>query len=572
MLPHSLRIHGIEQDRLVVFIDGKQQIIPNNWSALQQLGKQFSDLQITVGDKIYNIGSINEATFNLIVQEIKLPRRLCNLLPRRSRKDIVGRERDIAQVRAMLEQEQALVVVNAIGGMGKTTLLEVYVDSYFNDYHNILWVKQGDGQSLPDAFISTEGLFVTLGIDQQNTDPKEWFTMVVARLHRIPDRPCLLLIDNAQEDLANYRHQIPCPPNWHVLISSRESIYGYTEYALDQLSPDEALQLFNRHYTRNAISTEDRQKLLARIEYHTLAIEILAKTAQVMRFDAQQLFEALATDAATYITVAHQPNSNQRIQRVMGYLESIYDLSRIEGDALSLLCQFTYLPAANIPYSTLQLLLDTPNNPLQHRLLPSLQALREKGWISEDSATDSYRMHTIVAQIIRKKQAPPMELAMPLLENVTACLHLDQSKDNPADKFVWVPYGERLVEVLGSFEVEEMGVLQNNLALVLKDLGEYAQAQILLLKAISIGEKHFGTEHPTLATYYSNLALVLQNLGNYEQAKSLLLKAISIEEKHFGTEHPTLAAYYSNLATVLQHLVVLQFNTVGYKLSLGQSV
>lgn len=341
MSPHSLRIHSIEQDRLVVSIDGKQQIIPNDWNALQQLGKQFSDLHIAVGDKIYNIGSINAATFQLIIQEIKLPRRLCNLLPRRSRKDIVGREQDIAEVRKLLEQEQALVVVNAIGGMGKTTLLEVYVDTYFNEYCHILWIKQREGQSLPDAFISTEGLLNTLGIDTRNTDPKEWFAMALARLHRIPDRPCLLLIDNAQEDLANYRHQIPCPPNWHVLISSRESIYGYTEYALDQLSPDEALLLFNRHYTRDAISTEDRQKLLARIEYHTLTVEILAKTAQNMRFDAQQLFEALASDANTYIITDHQDDKTQRIQRVMGYLSSIYDLGGVGGDALSLLRHFT---------------------------------------------------------------------------------------------------------------------------------------------------------------------------------------------------------------------------------------
>jgi hypothetical protein len=37
-------------------------------------------------------------------------------------------------------------------------------------------------------------------------------------------------------------------------------------------------------------------------------------------------------------------------------------------------------------------------------------------------------------------------------------------------------------------------------------------------------EKNFGEEHPSTARTYSNLALVLKALGEYEKAKILLQK------------------------------------------------
>ena len=53
---------------------------------------------------------------------------------------------------------------------------------------------------------------------------------------------------------------------------------------------------------------------------------------------------------------------------------------------------------------------------------------------------------------------------------------------------------------------------QNNLAIVLKDLGDYEGAKGLLDKAVASPEKNLGPDHPTTAVRYSNLALVLMNV------------------------------------------------------------
>ncbi len=100
----------------------------------------------------------------------------------------------------------------------------------------------------------------------------------------------------------------------------------------------------------------------------------------------------------------------------------------------------------------------------------------------------------------------------------------------------------------------EIARLQNNLALVLQDLGDYLGAKELLEKSLISNEINFGTSHPTTVASYSNLALVLQDLGDYEEAKGLLEKALVSDEKNFGESHPTTAVSYSNLALVLQAL------------------
>ena len=77
-------------------------------------------------------------------------------------------------------------------------------------------------------------------------------------------------------------------------------------------------------------------------------------------------------------------------------------------------------------------------------------------------------------------------------------------------------------------------------------------------KVIVSAEKNHGEDHPQTAIYYSNLALVLKDLGDYEGAKRLLEKAMHSAERNFGESHPTTAVNYSNLANLLLNLGELE--------------
>jgi tetratricopeptide (TPR) repeat protein len=92
----------------------------------------------------------------------------------------------------------------------------------------------------------------------------------------------------------------------------------------------------------------------------------------------------------------------------------------------------------------------------------------------------------------------------------------------------------------------------NNLALVLKDEGDFAGARPLYERALAIDEKVLGPEHPETAIDLANLALLLREQGDLAAARPLLERALAIREKALGPEHPYTATSLNNLALVLQ--------------------
>jgi tetratricopeptide (TPR) repeat protein len=94
----------------------------------------------------------------------------------------------------------------------------------------------------------------------------------------------------------------------------------------------------------------------------------------------------------------------------------------------------------------------------------------------------------------------------------------------------------------------------NNLALILRDLGQLAQARPLAERALAITEAAYGPDHPAVAIRLSNLTGILQDLGQPEQARPLAERALAITEAVYGPGHPTAVTLRVNLAGVVADL------------------
>ncbi|CAN0367579.1 unnamed protein product, partial [Ectocarpus sp. 8 AP-2014] len=66
------------------------------------------------------------------------------------------------------------------------------------------------------------------------------------------------------------------------------------------------------------------------------------------------------------------------------------------------------------------------------------------------------------------------------------------------------------------------------------------EADRLSLRAIEIGEKTLGPDHPALATRLNNRAGLLESQGKYSEAEPLYERCQAIEEKALGPKHPSL--------------------------------
>ncbi|MFN0215448.1 MAG: hypothetical protein ACKVT2_14415, partial [Saprospiraceae bacterium] len=109
-----------------------------------------------------------------------IPKRLNDFFKPENR-DIVGRTEELAQVRRDLLEGRATVLVNGIGGIGKTTIARKYVERHWDDYQHIAWLTVNAPQSVShdphkaaadegyspmhDAFLRSTALWRSLGIE-----------------------------------------------------------------------------------------------------------------------------------------------------------------------------------------------------------------------------------------------------------------------------------------------------------------------------------------------------------------------------------------------------------------------
>ncbi|MEM7086699.1 MAG: tetratricopeptide repeat protein [Bacteroidota bacterium] len=477
------------------------------------------------------------------------PKELTLNFPKLRLDQIIGRTADIEDLRRRLFDNKQVVLVNGMGGIGKTTVAEVYVTQNRDYYKHIAWVSQ-----LTDDFsndlINSRGLLTSLKIDKQDKSLDQLFDELLLGLKNIPEGPCLMVIDNATNDLSRFYKLLPNQPKWHILVTSRERIANFDLKELGFLSEKEAIALFKKHYKRGKIDDDAIAKIVKNLEYHTLTIEILAKTAQHQNKSPEAINKAVEVDMEADVTISH---SSKKIDKVTSYLCSIFKLSDLEEDEKWLLAQFACLPPEFHLEDVLKEIIQ-PNETREPIFAKLLSNLVVKGWLLEDPDNESYRLHRILNDVLGVSLPIEFGAVGSLVSYISDRLSLDQTKDNPVDKFQWIPYGKAILIQFKTNVFEAISMLQNNLAVTLQSLGNYNEAKELLEKVITSSEENFGKDHPENITYYSNLALVLQDLGNYIGAKELLEKVTASDEKNFGKEHPNTATSYSNLALVLSTL------------------
>ncbi len=102
-------------------------------------------------------------------------------------------------------------------------------------------------------------------------------------------------------------------------------------------------------------------------------------------------------------------------------------------------------------------------------------------------------------------------------------------------------------------EDKDVLTLRNNLAGALDDQGKYAEAETEYRAVIKLQEKVLGSEDPdTLQSRY-NLANALDHQGKYAEAETEYRAVIKLKEKVLGPEDPDTLRSRNNLANALDH-------------------
>jgi hypothetical protein len=132
---------------------------------------------VHIGDKITHI--INN-------QKLQIPVRLTNFIPTDA-SHVVGRDDELAETYQKISKNKPTVLVNGIGGIGKTTLALKYMVAYTPQYQHVAWLNAAAG--VQSAFIQDTALLDALHLRRDVEDsinaaqPDKAFDLVFKRLN-----------------------------------------------------------------------------------------------------------------------------------------------------------------------------------------------------------------------------------------------------------------------------------------------------------------------------------------------------------------------------------------------------
>ncbi len=472
----------------------------------------------------------------------------------------IGRNEDLEELSQTLATANQVVLMNGMGGIGKTTLARAYVNKNLSVFNHVAWISVTE-DNIKDAFVNTIYFDKDLKEAQLSEgDNKSCFIAIMRAFNNLQGKG-LLVIDNAEKDAEEIKHLLPPPPQWQILLTSRLELKAFKEIRLDKLSPEYAEEVFKEYYGK-PIKEQDYPiflSLLKEIDYHTLTIELVAKTMREsdnnLKFaEVLEKLKQRQLDDRRMHELIHVRHFDDNKAVLYNHLLATFNLSQLTEYEIWVLKQFTALPPEPILKDTLIEWLELDENK-SIDFEQVLKTLRNKGWLKRTEHAEGnvqYTIHRLIQNMVHYQYGINFADVESLIITFQRIISFDENT-NFSQKFQYLSTIEFLLKSLPeNLENATMAFLYNNLGIIYKQFVDLNRAEKNLSKALEIYKKQ--NDENNIATCQSNLGMVYRELGYHKQAKNLLELTLESDIRIFGSNHPNVAISQSNLAMINQDL------------------
>ena len=464
---------------------------------------------------------------------------------------VVGRDGFLKKLHEALRTEGDAALVQGLGGIGKTTVALAYAHhpEYALAYDHILYVEISS--TLCNAFTAHPELAKRLGAEKAvearltQNDPDGACCALLDAIGGLGGRN-LLILDNANDraEMRRWKRDLERAA-CRLLVTSRADIPNLAHLPVDELDMEDAQTLFAHHFGDTAETDRDAlAALLDSVERHTLLTEMLGKIGRQARYTVVELRDYVREGFIRSPRLQRRVETGAHTERKGLDEASLTDLVRFlfEGVAPGLgererdyLRWLAVLPPRAFSADLLARLFRIPDAE-RPAWEADMDDLEKKGVPLHRGR--EYGLHRLMREVILETEACTVDNCTPVIEAVTSLLKVDQTKDNPVDKFQWIDLGEALMTVFEQDDSPGISILKNNLAWIFEDFGHYERARVLYEAALESAVKNFGNEHPNVAVRQNNLAHALKGLGLDGEAVEMMQKAYALRLKLLGPDHP----------------------------------
>lgn len=508
----------------------------------------------------------------------------------------VGRVRELTELRSALVLNKLGVVgandgqvlgratVQGLGGMGKTELALAYAHAFAWDYPDGRWQIAceyvGD---LRVALLQLAGPMNFEFIEDENKSLTLAFERVLRELNQ--RERCLLLLDNVSEPSIlepEYLDRLPRDGRVDLIATTRlaprnipGSAQTQTFIAVDELPQEDALALLRSHQPHgqfpNQEEDDDAREIVRLLEGFTLAVETAgiylgryvgevtcAQFLGELRTRLLEHSEEAAGDAT--VVVRHR---ERLLEKTLAFT-----LETLSPEALHVLKLAALLPADSIAIPWLQSVgaeqfpafnedpevLDSVFHQTAELLL-GLRLFQTTGTTGTNGKPLLVRMHRLVQDLIRKHapdEVASLKTTIAAKVNSRALFLLDgwMRHDHRweiaavvACAWQWMDRPDK--QLAGSS-------LANYVVQPLLHLGNFAEAEPLMRRALEVRLQHVDQYDPRATASLFNLAAVLLETNHASEAEPLMRRALANCEQSFSADHPSLIDPLSSLASLLE--------------------
>ncbi|OJJ19288.1 hypothetical protein BKI52_20970 [marine bacterium AO1-C] len=511
-----------------------------------------------------------------------IPKYLTSYVPSINPKDVIGRTHKLEELVKSLDSSKKAVVVAGIGGIGKSTLAKLYLAKYRDSLDHIIWLTFNT-ESFEEMILKST-VPEKLDISRKQISNEILLKLVFNKLSSLNGNN-LLVIDNADNvpEIKKYSSLLSLGNSWKVLLTSRSVLPNMELIRVDKLSSRSARDLFLKHYSVNAEDEKVLEALLREVDYHTLTVELLAKTIQkswslgledlLSKMKMPQLDDP---NLREHIWTSNHLSEEEEILAVYSHISACFDLASLNIKEQWMLQQFAVLPSlATIDGRVLtQWLTYEKNAEEKHKLQSLIENLVDKGWLIISRQNKLlFQIHPIIKSLILFRLTPHFENCKFLIKGFSNFIRIDATTQDITGKFMWVEFGEELIKIFGINnnkstleEVHTISILYDELGYVYQQQGNFVRSLALKNTALELVQNWYNIYEKDLTqsknrelenlivSYKSNLSLVYQDLGEYEEARKLLEDALEVNIRNFNEFSPKVTILQSNLGLIYREL------------------
>jgi tetratricopeptide (TPR) repeat protein len=437
---------------------------------------------------------------------------------------------------AALTQWVGRAAVQGLGGVGKTSVATEYAHRYRQLYAGVCWCP---AETRAGLMTSLAGLAVTLGATTADEADVENGARTALRCVSEQRAAWLLVYDNVTSP--DQIDDLLPSGDARALITSRFADWSAVaeEVSLNVLPLDEAAACLHRRTGRK--DAEGARTLAEAVGCLPLALDHAAAYCK----RTQMPFSQYAAKVSSLIAAAPRGVNYPRSVAATFELAISETVSQCPL-AEQLVAFLAYCAPERIPLLLIEGAL--ADEAERQQALAALAELSLATHDAFDDGTAAVTIHRLVQAVARSRAETngTSQAALERLIRQIAIRYPVDGYDNPA---VWPLCAKLNPHLL--VQQDPWPDLLNRAGDYFHARASYKEAASLFQQVLSIRERSLGPEHPQTATSLDNLAILVRDQGDFAGARQLFERALAIREKARGLGHPDTATTLNHLGVVL---------------------